>query len=53
MLFVSHKITERGLDADPSKVRAILHMPEPKADVSKILGMANYLAKFLPQLPPQ
>jgi len=51
MLFVSDKITERGLDADPSKVRAILHMPEPKADVSKILGMANYLAKFLP--PPQ
>lgn len=50
MLFVGHKIPERGQEADPSKVRAILHMPEPKADVSKVLGMANYLAKFLPQL---
>lgn len=50
MLFIGHKITERGLEADPSKVRAILHMPEAKADVSKVLGMANYLAKFLPQL---
>ncbi|KAL6490042.1 hypothetical protein MHYP_G00003870 [Metynnis hypsauchen] len=52
MLFVGHKITANGLEADPNKVRAILQMPEPTcvADVRRVMGMANYLAKFLPQL---
>lgn len=45
MLFVGHKITANGLEADPSKVRAILHTPEPKcvADIHRVLGMTNYL----------
>ncbi|KAL6461067.1 hypothetical protein MHYP_G00310330 [Metynnis hypsauchen] len=52
MLFVGHKITANGLEADPNKVRAILQMPEPTcvADVRRVMGMANYLAEFLPQL---
>ncbi|KAI4879198.1 hypothetical protein NFI96_009429 [Prochilodus magdalenae] len=52
MLFVGHKITANGFEADPNKVRAILQMPEPTcvADVRRVMGMANYLAKFLPQL---
>jgi hypothetical protein len=37
---------------DPAKVEAITEMPRPrdKAEVKRLLGMINYLGKFLPQL---
>jgi hypothetical protein len=37
---------------DSSEVEAITEMPRPrdKADVKRLLGMINYLGKFLPQL---
>lgn len=52
MIFVGHTVTAAGIEADPGKVKAITNMPEPKnvADVRRLLGMANYLAKFIPGL---
>lgn len=52
MIFVGHKVTATGIEPDPGKVKAIMEMPEPQsvADVRRLLGMANYLTKFIPQL---
>ena len=50
--FIGHLATDRGLCADPAKVRAIIQMPPPKdvAGVQRLLGMIQYLSKFLPHL---
>lgn len=44
--------TAQGLGIDPAKVRAIVEMPPPtdKQGVQRLLGLAQYLAKFLPHL---
>ena len=44
--------TDQGLEVDPAKVRAISEMPAPtdKLGVQLLLGLAQYLAKFLPHL---
>ena len=44
--------TDKGLRVDPAKVRAINEMPPPtdKAGVQRLLGLAQYLSKFLPHL---
>ena len=41
---------DKGLEVDPAKVRAISEMPAPtdKLGVQRLLGLAQYLAKFLP-----
>ena len=42
--FIGHRVTSEGLQADPEKVKAILHMPTP-TDVKafrRVLGMTNY-----------
>ena len=50
--FIGHIATDRGLCADPDKVRAITEMPPPTdvAGVQRLLGMVQYLCKFLPHL---
>ena len=52
VLFIGHVATDKGLQVDPAKVRAITEMPTPtdKAGVQRLLGFAQYLAKFLPHL---
>lgn len=52
IMFVGHCVTAEGVSPDPSKVRAIMEMPEPKdtEGVRRVMGMANYLGKFLPHL---
>ena len=41
-----------GLGVDPAKVKAVLEMPAPtdKAGIQRLLGMIQYLSKFLPHL---
>ena len=50
--FIGHIATGEGLKVDPAKVKAIREMPAPtdKAEVQRLLGLAQYLGKFLPHL---
>ena len=52
MPFIGHVATAEGLCVDPNKVQAILEMPPPEdiAAVQRLLGLAQYLSKFLPHL---
>ncbi|KAI8493812.1 hypothetical protein Bbelb_281590 [Branchiostoma belcheri] len=50
--YMGQLLTARGLRPDPEKVKAIVEMPTPDdvRAVQRLLGMVNYLAKFLPHL---
>ena len=50
--FIGHVATSDGLGIDPTKVKAIVDMPNPTdvPGVQRLLGLAHYLAKFLPHL---
>ena len=50
--FIGHVAMAKGLCVDPAKVQVILEMPAPidKAGVQRLLGMVQYLSKFLPNL---
>ena len=50
--FIGHVATDKGLCVDPHKVKAIADMPPPTdvAAVQRLLGLAQYLSKFLPHL---
>ena len=50
--FIGHVATDQGLCVDPTKVQAITEMPPPidVKGVQRLLGMAQYLAKFVPHL---
>ena len=52
MTYIGHLLTPEGVRADPSKIEAILQMTKPNdvQGVRRILGMTNYLAKFLLKL---
>ena len=48
--FMGHRLTENGLKADSEKLAAIDNMPPPVdvKGIQRLLGMATYLAKFVP-----
>ena len=50
--FLGHRISSRGLEADPEKVKAISQMVPPTnvKELRRFIGMVNYMAKFLPNL---
>ena len=50
--YLGHVVSADGIRADPSKVRAIKQMQQPKdvGDIRRFLGMANQLGKFIPNL---
>ena len=50
--FVGHRITADGLQVDPAKVSADVNMPTPDsvAAIRRLMGMANYVSRFLPGL---
>ena len=50
--FFGHLITAQGLKADPEKVRALYDLPSPqnREQLENVLGMANYLQKFAPNI---
>nr|KYP31306.1 Retrovirus-related Pol polyprotein from transposon 17.6 [Cajanus cajan] len=45
-------VSEKGIEVDPDKVRAILEMPAPSTEkeVRGFLGRLNYIARFISQL---
>ena len=50
--FMGHRITKEGLRVDPAKVSAISEMQPPTNinELRRFMGMANYLARFMPHL---
>lgn len=49
---MGHNITNDGLKIDETKTNAITAMPSPSnvSELRTLLGMVNYLAKFIPNL---
>ena len=45
-------VSQKGIEVDPSKVKAILEMPAPRTEkeVRGFLGRLNYIARFISQL---
>lgn len=52
VIFLGHKVTAEGIEADPEKVAAIRQMSPPtnKTELKSFLGMVNYLSKFSARL---
>ena len=50
--FIGHVATKDGLKVHPDKIRAIVDMPVPTdvQGVQRLLGMVQYLSKFIPNL---
>ena len=50
--FVGHIISEKGMSTDPQKVEAITKLPSPAStkDVRRVLGMVQYLSRYIPNL---
>ena len=50
--FLGHKITQKGIEADDSKIKAITNMEYPTTvkELQRFLGSINYLGKFIPNL---
>ena len=49
---MGHLLTPQGIKPDPEKIEAIQKFPTPedKSAVQRLLGMLNYLSKFLPNI---
>ena len=52
IMFFGNMFGENGLSADPHKVEAIKNVapPSDKSEVKSLLGMANYVSRFIPNL---
>jgi hypothetical protein len=50
--YVGHVLTSEGLKPDPNKVKAMMEMPTPtnKEELQRVLGVATYLSKFIPNM---
>ena len=48
--FMGHRLSEKGLEVESDRAEAIDRMPPPQdvKGVQRLLGMAGYLAKFVP-----
>ncbi|MCP4456719.1 MAG: hypothetical protein GY816_01625, partial [Cytophagales bacterium] len=49
--YLGHILSKDGIRADPEKIRPILNLSPPRdaKELQRILGMVNYLAKFIPK----
>ncbi|UYV69820.1 K02A2.6-like [Cordylochernes scorpioides] len=50
--FVGHMISKNGIDPEPNKVDKVINLkkPEDKKSLQRIMGLYNYLGKFIPNL---
>ena len=50
--YIGHKLIQEGIKPDDEKICAISDMPAPtdKKGVERLLGVVNYLGKFIPNL---
>ena len=49
---LGYMISERGIEADPDKIRAILDMssPQTKTEILGFLGRLQYISRFIVRL---
>ena len=49
---LSHIVSERGIEVDPEKIKAILDMPAPRTekDIIGFLGRLYYISHFIARL---
>nr|XP_061820643.1 uncharacterized protein K02A2.6-like [Nerophis lumbriciformis] len=52
IIFLGDKLSAHGVQPDDEKIHAIQRMPSPtdKTGVQRILGVVNYIGKFIPNL---
>ncbi|UYV62655.1 K02A2.6-like, partial [Cordylochernes scorpioides] len=50
--FLGHMISKNGIDPEPNKVDKVINLkkPEDKKSLQRIMGLYNYLGKFIPNL---
>jgi hypothetical protein len=50
--FLGHIVDAQGIRPDPEKIKAVHSMPDPTnvSELRRFLGMANHLAKFIPDM---
>ncbi|GBN97676.1 Transposon Tf2-8 polyprotein [Araneus ventricosus] len=50
--YVGQIISKSGIKPDPDHIKAIVEMPTPKSktEVRRLLGMINFLSKFIPNV---
>ncbi|GFT88928.1 transposon Ty3-G Gag-Pol polyprotein [Nephila pilipes] len=50
--YVGQIISKSGIKPDPDHIKAIVAMPTPKSktEVRRLLGMVNFLSKFIPNV---
>ena len=50
--YMGHLLTNKGMLPDPTKIQAVQEMkrPENKKAVQRLLGVVNYLSRYLPKL---
>ena len=50
--YMGHVFTTKGLQIDPTKVKAIEAMPQPDGPqaIRRFLGMANHVSRFIPNM---
>ena len=50
--YMGHYFSQKGIEIDPKKVKAITQMPAPqnKTEMQTFLGMITYVSKFVPNL---
>ena len=49
---LGHIVSERGIEVDPKKIRAILDMPSPRTEkeIRGFLGRLQYISRFIAKL---
>ncbi|UYV77576.1 K02A2.6-like [Cordylochernes scorpioides] len=50
--FLGHMISKNGIDPEPNKVDKVINLkkPEDKKSLQRVMGLYNYLGKFIPNL---
>ena len=50
MKYFGHSISEKGIQSDADKVRALCELPPPTnvTELRSLCGMLNYLSKYIP-----
>ena len=52
LVYLGHKLTSNGVEPDEEKIRSIIGLPVPedKKGIQQLLGLVNYVGKFIPNL---